>query len=84
MIRRLYHRLVSGHNWRTDSIVFNLRTKTVSLNCDWEREQMELHGFTEIAKSCACGASKTIRLIGDHCEQARSDELTELRKMVGL
>lgn len=88
MLKRLYHSLIVGHRWVTESIAFNEGTKrmpefySLSLVCGMVAYQEDHCGFTE--KVCACGETTVMRLIGDHREQARSDELAELRKMAGL
>lgn len=84
MLFRLYHQLIVGHTWRTDSIAFNAPQKLSGCWPGSEGYRMDVSGFTEVNRSCCCGAHKRTRMIGDHREQSKSDELQELRKMAGL
>jgi hypothetical protein len=84
MILRLWHAIAVGHRWRVVSAVFNRPDASASILCTpTEGETRRLWGFTELFESCACGARRRRRLIGDHSHIATNAELNELERLAG-
>jgi hypothetical protein len=86
MLKRIWHALVVGHQWKTyresyapgtDQVkVFGIRSET---------DRYEVYGFTTEYSRCECGATKKYRTVGIPEDKIEgSSEIEQLRKMAGL
>ena len=80
MIRRLRH-FFSGHNWITASAVFNKPVGCAILPTYVEQWRAAV-GFTVILRTCPCGKTKTLTLLGDHTGVKAQGELEALNRMM--
>lgn len=78
-MKRLWHLLIYGHNWRLLSAAYNKPQEYYLVPRDWDSKQA-VWGFTEIILRCDCGALKTRRVIGDHSGMKAALELAELER----